>query len=141
MSLEFTRVTYDSDIEDLSEERLRELVREFKDAQESNHTEFSEVASSMDEELQEFEQLKENLIEQIKKAEGFSEIPLSEDRLEDVSFSTLREWDNYLQETESDEGGEEVEDFGERSPDGGGSTGFESEVESAVADIPGVCFE
>lgn len=125
MDLNFKKVTYDGELADFSDEELRELVREFESAQESNVAEFNEAAETLDEveeaELSEFEDARSALIEEITDAEQFDEVPLDEEGLEDCSFGKLREWREFVASDldEGEEGEEddaEFDDMGQKGP-------------------------
>lgn len=149
MDLNFTKVTYDGELTDFSEDELRELVGEFESAQDSNAAEFETAAEVIDEidssTMEDFEDARDTLIEEITGAEAFDEVPLSEDHLSDkevTSFSELREWRDFVaeetpkSEDETDSSDVEFDDFGTQSPtDGEEASEF---VDETVDSIPGV---
>lgn len=124
MELNFNKVSYDGELEDFSEDELRELVGEFEDAQESNVAEFKtavEATEGLDEgDLTEFEQAREDLLDSIVEHENFEEVPLSEDKLGEETFAELQDWSDFVAdlgddgETQTDDS--DSEDFGKRSP-------------------------
>lgn len=127
MDLNFNQVSYDGDLSDFSEDELRETIREFETAQDSNVAEFEKAADALDEvddsTIEDFEDAREGLIEDITDAEAFDEVPLSEDSLEDADFSELQEWRDFVDEqaTEPDGDGDgdgdgDFGDFGQKSP-------------------------
>lgn len=126
MDLNFNKVSYDGDLSDLSEDELRETVREFETAQDSNVAEFEKAADALDEvddsTIEDFEDAREGLIEDITEAEAFDEVPLSEDSLTDADFSELQEWRDFVDEQAVDDGGDgdgdggDFDDFGKKSP-------------------------
>ena len=137
MNLNFNKVGYDGELSDFSEDELRELVREFETAQDSNVAEFEKAAEALDEvddsTIEDFEDARESLIEDITEAEAFGEVPLSEDSLEDADFSELQDWRDFVAEQATDDGGDEggegegFDDFGQKSP-----TDTEDETEDFV---------
>jgi hypothetical protein len=128
MNLEFDKVTYDRELADFSEEDLRELVTKFEDAQESNVAEFETAAEAVDgideSTIEDFEDARGALIEDITESEDFDDVPLTEDKLEQEDFSALRDWKQFVQsaetdtdsDEESDDGEGEFTDMGKKSP-------------------------
>lgn len=150
MDFDITKVTIDGDVDDLSEEQLRELVGKFQDAQESNVAEFERAAEAMDEvdedTIEDFEQARESLIEEIADAEAFGEVPLDEEDLEDEDFSDLQDWREFVagggaggDDPEDDEPEEDAEfdDFGTESPADPGDDEYDF-VEEELQDVPGL---
>lgn len=124
MNLNFNKVGYDGELEDFSEDELRELVREFESAQDSNVAEFETAVEATEEfdesKISEFEEARQDLIDDIAGAEKFEDVPLTEDKLQDEDFSELQNWSDFVsdldtQETET-EGGEGASDFGKEAP-------------------------
>jgi hypothetical protein len=146
MNLNFTTVSYDGDISDFSEDELKQLVREFESAQDSNAAEFETAAEAIDEvdssNIEDFEKARTDLIESITDAEAFDEVPLSSDALEDCDFSELEEWQEFVADSE-DEDEEENEgeedgtfsDMGQESPVEGENTDFADET---LSQMPGL---
>jgi hypothetical protein len=128
MELNFNQVSYEGDLSDFSEDELRETVREFETAQDSNVAEFEKAAEALDEvdesTIEDFEDARESLIEDITDAEAFDEVPLTEDSLEDAEFSELQDWRDFVDEQAAEDGGDEggedggedFDDFGQKSP-------------------------
>jgi hypothetical protein len=128
MNLEFDKVTYDRELADFSEEDLRELVTKFEDAQESNVAEFETAAEAVDgideSTIEDFEDARGALIEDITESEDFDDVPLTEDKLEQEDFSALRDWKQFVQSAETDtdpdeesgDGEGEFNDMGTKSP-------------------------
>jgi hypothetical protein len=123
MKLDFNKVGYDGELSDFSEDELRELVREFETAQDSNVAEFEtavEATDGLDEStISDFEQAREDLVEEIVDSEEFEQVPLSEDKLGEESFAELQDWSDFvadLAEEEDVEDDESSTDFGTRSP-------------------------
>lgn len=149
MDLNFNKVTYDGDLADFSEDELRELVREFENAQESNVAEFETAAEALDgieeADIEEFADARERLIDSITEAEAFSEVPLSEDALAEQSFGELQEWDEFVSEfdsaDESEEGADgEFDDMGQEAPTRE-ETDADAEFADKYLDISGVNFD
>jgi len=151
MDLNFTRVNYEDDLTEFSEEDLRELVSEYEDAQKANVAEFEAAAEALDdvdeETISDFEDARASLIEEITGAEAFDEVPLTESALGDASFGELREWRDFVAEN----GDEEDETDGEDNEDGvfenqgkkapineGGDDDTPEFVEDALDDIQGL---
>jgi hypothetical protein len=125
MDLNFTQVTYDGELSDFEAERLREIIREFENAQESNVAEFEDAADALDgvdEKIEDFEEARESLLEEITEAEAFEDVPLTEDALEEQTFGQLQEWRDFVSrqregEAGDDEGGNsDFDDMGKKSP-------------------------
>jgi hypothetical protein len=141
MDLKFTKVNYDGELSEFSEEELRELIGEFEDAQESNVAEFDEAVeqiSDVDENtIEDFEKAREALIESISEAETFEQVPLSADALEDCDFSELQDWQEFVEEEQTTEDSEsEFSDMGTKSPvEETEETDFADE---ALDDVPGL---
>jgi hypothetical protein len=143
MDLSFNQVNYDGELSDFSEEELRELVGEFETAQESNVAEFrkaAEAADSVDDDvIEDFEEAREALIDDITEADTFEDVPLTEEQLEESDFSELQEWKDFV----ADDGGEEdadFDDFGQRAE----TEGEDDEgdfAEDVLGDMPGVKIE
>lgn len=127
MNLDFTKVSYEGDLSDFSEDELAELVTEFEAAQNSNVAEFekaAEATTDIDEStIEEFEDARDDLIADIVEAESFESIPLTEEKLAEENFGELQEWKDFVadggNESEpkpDDEGGSDFEDMGTESP-------------------------
>lgn len=143
--MDFTRVNLDTSPEDMNEEELRGSLREFMDAQESNIAAFKELAEEVDGDLSEtvadFSEFRDELIEETAEAG-----PLSEDELQSLRFSRVRELHAEFvnveeeapeDEAEAEEAGPEFEDMGSR----GETHGEDKTPEFArdlIAGIPGV---
>lgn len=146
MDFDITKVSIDGSVDDLSEEQLRELVNKFQDAQDSNVAEFekaAEAAGDIDEStIEDFEQAKQGLIDDITSSEDFEEVPLSESALEDSDFSELREWKSFVlgveDEDDTPEGGEDFDDMGKKSPKNTDEDGDPDFVEEQLGDMPGL---
>jgi hypothetical protein len=146
MDLNFSKVSYDGELADFSEDDLRELVGEYEDAQESNVAEFETAAEAIgdydEETIEDFEKAREELVEDIVAADTFDEVPVGREALEDADFSELQEWRDFVAETpdetddaEADEGGDG--DFGTKGPvnETGDETDFADE---ALDSMPGL---
>lgn len=145
MNLDFTKVGYDGELSDFSEEELRELVSEFETAQESNVAEFEtavEATDGLDENtINDFEDAREDLIEEIVEAEEFEQVPLSEAKLGEEDFADLQDWSDFVadlgEEVSESEVDDDSSDFGKRAPTEGeeGSADF---AEDAIGNMQGV---
>ena len=150
MDFDITKVTIDGSVDDLSDEQLRELVGKFQDAHESNVAEFERASEALDgvdeDNIEDFETAREGLFEEITEAEAFDEVPLSEEALEDSSFSELQEWRDFVLDQESSEDssdtengeGEEFDDFGSKSPTNPEDDEVEEFVEDTIGTMQGV---
>lgn len=142
--LSFNKVTYDGDLTDFSADELRELVREFENAQESNVAEFETAADALEgveqTDIEEFADARDALIESITDADAFSEVPLSADALTDCTFGELQEWKEFVSQGDAMAGGcsgpapedtedKEFEDMGQDAP-----THEETDDDAAFAD-------
>ena len=126
MQLDFQRVTYDGDLEEADREALIDLVEQFEDAQDANAAEFNSAKEQVEElegTVSEFEDAKDELITEVVSADAFSEVPLTEEQLEDADFEQVREWRAFVSETdasdeETDDNEEdaEFEDMGQQGP-------------------------
>jgi hypothetical protein len=149
MDLNFTKVSYDGELDEFSEEDLRELVTKFEDAQDSNVAEFetaTEAITDVDEEtIEDFEQAREVLVEEIVEAETFDEVPLGREALEDADFSELQDWRDFVAGTpdggdQGDEAGEAEADgdFGQEAPIKPDEDETEDFADEAIGNIPGL---
>jgi hypothetical protein len=79
--MHFKKVEFDTDLDDMEAGELRELVREFEQAQEQNITDFAEVEGEITE-FEEFDsELTSDLVEQTSLSEeAASALPFSEKR-------------------------------------------------------------
>jgi hypothetical protein len=143
MNLDFTKVSYDGDLSDFSEDELKELIEEFESAQDSNVAEFETAAEALDEvdssNIEDFEEARATLIEDVVGAEAFDEVPVTEETLEDeeaTSFSDLQDWKEFVaQEEDSEDSDATFEDMGTKSPVDGEGADF---VDEALGDMPGL---
>jgi len=134
--MDFKKVEFDDDLDDMEAGELRELVREFAQAQEENIADFEEVTDEITE-FEEFDAtLTEDLVEQTSLSEGAaSALPFSEkqDLLADLNAT----------EASDEDGSEEEADFEDRGTKG--ETNFDDEpsgppehVERALSGVSGV---
>jgi hypothetical protein len=151
MDLNFTQVTYDGELADFEAERLREIIREFENAQESNVAEFEDAADALDgvdEKIEDFAEARQALLDDITEAEAFDEVPLTEEALEEQSFGQLQEWHDFVADhgvetgdetDEADESGSDFDDFGTKSPTPDDEDD-EDFAEDALSEMQGVNF-
>lgn len=115
-AIEFSRVSYDGDLEDADREDLESLVGQYEEAQEANAAEFEaakeQVESLEDVDVSDFHDARSDLIEGVTGYDSFEDSPVGEDDLEDASFGKLREWDAYFaaQDAEAEADDEEADD-------------------------------
>lgn len=134
--MEFNKVEIDGDLDDMEAGELRELVRQFSDAQAANEDTFEEVADT----VSEFSDVDDELTERVTE-----EADLPEEEAAKLSFSAKRDLLSGLDATESgdtgdggDGGGDgEFNDTGTRGPTHG-ENGVPEFVEEAFEDMGGV---
>lgn len=137
--MDFTKVTYDGDLSEFSDEELRELIREFEDAQDSNVAEFEQAAEQLEEaNFDEYEEARSDLIGEITEAEQFDEVPLSEDELEDADFSELRDWNEFVSDQDDDKQFDDIgEDADLKDDNDGEFSQFDDDLTERVKNISG----
>lgn len=144
--MDFSKVTFDESVDELSAEEARKLISDFKNAQEQNIAEFEKASEQIDDlegTFDEFEEADEELTAEVAEATF-----MSEDEASDLAFSRKREIlaefsDEETEDVEDDvdgDGGAEFEDMGQR-----GETHNEEEEQAAFAekhigDIDGLNF-
>jgi len=135
MNMDFSKVTFDKDVDELEGDEARELISDFKNAQEQNIAEFEAASEQIDDlegTFDEFEDADEELTAEVAEATF-----MSEDEASGLSFSRKREILAEFSEEETegveddvdDEGGAEFEDMGQR-----GETHNEDEEKTAFAE-------
>lgn len=148
MDLNFNKVTFDKDLDELSESELREGIQKFQKAQEANAAEFETAAEAVEEfdedVIEDFEDARETLIEDVTEAEKFDEVPLTEDKLRDEDFGDLQDWKDFVTVEDTDEQPEDdetddgdFEDMGQKSPTGG-KDDTEEFVEEELGEMQGL---
>jgi hypothetical protein len=138
LTMDFSKVTFDKDVDELEAEEARELISNFQTAQEQNIAEF-EAASEQIDELEgtpsEFEEADEQLTAEVAEATFMSEdeaATLSFGRKREIlaDFSEVEEEDEETPEgDEGSDGGATFSNMGQR-----GETHDEEEAERNVAD-------
>jgi len=129
--MDFHKIEFDGDLDELGEDKLRELVASFKQAQGANIEQFEEVT----ERVAKFEEYDSELTDELAEAS-----PLSESELEAVSFSRKRELLEEFTTEEEQGGGEPLDDGGsECSPSEFGQRGETrsngEETEDFITDV------
>jgi hypothetical protein len=128
--MNFNKVEFDTELEQLDADELRELVGKFTEAQTENLETFEDAADR----VREFEEYNEELTEELVEAS-----PLTEAEVESTSFSRKRELLDEFSDEQAQESGEGPNSFGQR-----GNTHGEEEnntpelVEQAFDNISGV---
>lgn len=148
MDLNFNQVTFDGDVDDLSEDEMAEVIREYQNAQESNVAEFERAADTLDEvdeaDIEEFKDAKAAKVEETVEADAFEDVPLTEDELAEASFAKVRQWNEFV-EAQSTEDGESDEDknFDEMGTQGPTNTDdeFDEDLVQHVDALSGVNVE
>lgn len=134
MNMDFSKVTIDKDVDELEGDEARELISDFKNAQEQNIAEFEAASEQIDDlegTFDEFEDADEELTAEVAEATF-----MSEDEASGLAFSRKREIlaEFSAEETETveddvDDDGAEFEDMGQR-----GETHNDEEAETAIAE-------
>lgn len=144
MDLSFNKVDYDGELSDFSKDELRDLVGEYEKAQDSNVAEFkraAEAADNVDESvIEDFEDARATLIDDITEADAFEDVPLTEDQLESSDFSELQEWKDFVAGDDADSGEDDeqdFDDFGQRS-ETSGEEDAEDFAEKTLGGMPGL---
>lgn len=139
--MNFQKVTYDGDLDDMEAEDLRAVVEEYEEAQDTNIEEFEDAKDTIEGLEGEVAEKAEFKAQRVEKLVEVS--PLGEDDVENFSLSRV---DSLIEEftEDSDDDGEddedeepEFEDMGKRGETHGEDetpTKFREQVES----IPGV---
>jgi hypothetical protein len=145
MDLSFNKVTYDGELADFSEDELQELVSEYEKAQDSNVAEFERAAEATEgvseSVIEDFEDARADLLEEITGSEDFEDVPLTEAQLEDCDFSELQEWQDFVLGgggAESEDGTSGIDDFGTKAPTGADDDKPEDFVEEQLGGVPGL---
>lgn len=136
--MNFKKVEFDTDLEDLEADELRDLVTQFSNAQEANEETFGEVAET----VEEFTEYNDDLAGEIVENSS-----LSEPAAEALSFSDkknllqdLREDEEESEEFEEETDEETETEFEDRGQKGEthGDEGTPEFVETAVESISGI---
>ncbi|WP_144797660.1 hypothetical protein [Halorubrum depositum] len=146
--MDFQKVTFDTDLDEMEADELASLVRQFSEAQEQNIAEFeqaSETIEGLEGRVSEVQDFDAELTEELAEVS-----PLGEDELAAFSISRKRELLAEFAEADEDEEEEddddnedeeaEFSDFGTR-----GNVGDDDEAKADFAkqylgDIPGLGF-
>ncbi|AAL55018.1 hypothetical protein HfxHF1_595 [Halophage HF1] len=143
--MDFQKVTFDTDLDEMEADDLADLVRQFSEAQEQNIAEFesaSETIEGLEGRVSEVQDFDSELTEELSEVS-----PLGEDELANFSISRKRELlaefaeaDEDEEEEDEDEDEEaEFSDMGQR----GETHNDEAErnfAEDYLGDIPGLGF-
>lgn len=133
MDLNFTKVTYDGDLSEFSEDDLRQLISEFENAQESNVAEFNQAADKLDEveeiDYEEYEDARSALIGEITEADAFEDVPITEDELDAADFGKVRDWHNFVASADTDTDDDTETDFDDVGKDAPLDDGGDDEPE------------
>jgi hypothetical protein len=139
--MDFQKVTFEGDLDEMDEEELVGLVRQFSDAQDDNIAEFETASEEIDDlegRVSEVAEFDAELTEQLVEAS-----PLDEDEVASFSISRKRSLlaDFSEAEEEADEGGEGDKDFSEMGQRGPTHNEEEAKAQFAkdfLGDIPGL---
>ncbi len=118
LTMDFSKVTFDEDVDELEADEARELVSKFQTAQEQNIAEFEDASEKIDDlegDFAEFEDADEELTAEVADATF-----MSEDEAANLDFSRKREILADFSEEEEDEG----EDEGDEGDEGDGGQTF-----------------
>lgn len=128
--MNFNKVEFDTELEQLDADELRELVGKFTEAQAENLETFEDAADR----VREFEEYNEELTEELVEVS-----PLTEAEVEATSFSRKRELLDEFDGEQSGEADEKPRGFGQRGKTHGNEEDSTPElVEQAFNDISGV---
>jgi hypothetical protein len=145
--MDFQRITFDADVDELEADEARELVSKFDSAQTENITAFEEASEKiedLDGDLSEFEDADEDLTEDVVEATF-----LDEEEASALSFARKREVLAEFEEQEAvddegdegDEGGEgNFNDMGTRGETHNEEEAQEAFAEKHLGDISGLNF-
>ncbi len=145
-TMDFSKVTFDKDVEELEAEEARELISDFQTAQEQNIAEF-EDASEQIEDLEgtfaEFEDADEELTQEVAEATFMSEdeaanLEFSRKREILADFSIEEEEPEESGEVEETEGGAKFSEMGQRGETHDEEEAKRSFAEDRLGDIPGL---
>jgi hypothetical protein len=130
--MDFHKVEFEDDIDELGTDDLREIVEQFSQAQEQNIAEFEEAVDT----VEEFEGFSQEVTDELVE---LSDLPEAE--VESLSFSARRDLLDTLHESETTDEAEEseaeFEDTGTRG-ETHGEDGIDEAVTSAFSGISGV---
>jgi hypothetical protein len=141
--MDFQKVTFDTDLDEMEADELASLVRQFSEAQEQNIAEFeqaSETIEGLEGRVSEVQDFDAELTEELAEVS-----PLGEDELASFSISRKRELLAEFAEADDDEDEEEVDEEAEFSDMGQRGETHDEEAEADFAkqylgDIPGLGF-
>ena len=141
--MDFQKVTFDTDLDEMEADELVSLVRQFSEAQEQNITEFeqaSETIEGLEGRVSEVQDFDAELTEELAEVS-----PLGEDELADFSISRKRELLAEFAEADEDEEEEDEDEEAEFSDFGTRGETHDEDAEADFAkeylgDIPGLGF-
>ena len=141
--MDFQKVTFDTDLDEMEADDLADLVRQFSEAQEQNIAEFesaSETIEGLEGRVSEVQDFDAELTEELAEVS-----PLGEDELADFSISRKRELLAEFAEADEDEEDEEEDEEAEFSDFGTRGETHDEDAEADFAkeylgDIPGLGF-
>lgn len=136
MNLEFSKVTYDGELSDYSEDDLVDLVGEFQSAQSSNVSEFERAKDTLEGfegRIGEAEEFKQEL------AESLSEVsPLSEDEAMEYDMTRIRTLIGEFSGESRDEPAEEESTFSDMGHRGETHSGDDESRDFAEEHLGGI---
>jgi hypothetical protein len=121
--MEFYKVEFETDLEEMDSDQLAELVREFIEAQSVNQQTFGEVT----EEVAEFQEFEAEIDDEIVESS-----PLTEDEVKQFDFSRKRDLLDNFDEEADDEAEEDAEFSDVGSP---GKTETEDEADGGPPEV------
>ncbi|UBF21497.1 hypothetical protein HJTV-2_gp11 [Haloarcula virus HJTV-2] len=142
--MDFQKVTFDTDLDEMEADELADLVRQFSEAQEQNIAEFeqaSETIEGLEGRVSEVQDFDAELTEELAESS-----PLGEDELANFSISRKRELlAEFAEANEEDEEEEDEDEEAEFSDMGQRGETHDEEAEADFAkqylgDIPGLGF-
>ncbi|UBF19595.1 hypothetical protein HRTV-10_gp11 [Halorubrum tailed virus 10] len=141
--MDFQKVTFDTDLDEMEADDLADLVRQFSEAQEQNIAEFesaSETIEGLEGRVSEVQDFDAELTEELSEVS-----PLGEDELANFSISRKRELLAEFAEADEDEEEEDEDEEAEFSDMGQRGETHDEDAERNFAeeylgDIPGLGF-
>lgn len=145
--MDFSKVTFDKDVDELEGDEARELISDFQSAQEQNIAEFEDASEKIEDlegSFEEFEDADEDLTAEVAEATF-----MSEDEASKLTFARKREIladfsaeEEEVEDSVEDEGGEGGAKFSDMGTQGE-THDEDAEVEAAkefLGDINGISF-
>lgn len=137
--MDFQKVSYDGDLDDMEADDLRTVVKQYEEAQDSNIAEFEtakETIDGLEGEVAEKEEFKQRRVDKLTEVS-----PLGEEDVGEFSLTRIDSLiEDFTEESADDENPEEdpeFDDMGQRGPTHDEDAGM-AEYAAEVDSIPGV---